>query len=91
MHKIIWYVGILSVACGLVMNERFREIRFIIIAIGICVILGCLTYDMTNKKAVICPKCRSKYSWKVPIAYRQKNGIFRCPYCGTLIRVSESK
>ena len=41
--------------------------------------------------AVVCPACRARYTWKLPLALRQRGGYIQCPNCGAYICVDHRK
>lgn len=50
-------------------------------------ILGHLCCIACKKHAIFCPACNERFSLKIIIALKMRDGIYSCPKCGTLIWV----
>lgn len=89
MGKIVLCVGISFTICSLLLDARFQVIRALLFAVGVVSILIFGLYASIKRNKLVCPGCNTEFTWTFPIAYKQRDGIYSCPRCGTLIRVAK--
>lgn len=86
MKKVIpIMIALLAISLGVYLPNNLKLLRIILIIVGLIIGFSYWLYFLRGKE-MVCPSCKSVFTWKQPLIIKMRNGMIKCPYCGTILQ-----